>query len=680
MSFFEELKRRNVIRVGIAYVVIAWLIAQVADLALGNFEAPGWVIKTVLLVLALGLPVAVFFAWAFELTPEGIKKEKDVDRNQSITRQTRRKLDFLIIGVLILTLAYFVVSHDWQGGSGDAAAPAAEAGPKSVAVLPFVNLSSNDENAFFASGVHEDILTHLARVADLRVISRTSVLKYANNTERNLKSIAAELGVNHVVEGSVRRAGNKVRVTAQLVDATTDEHIWADNYDRDLTDVFEIQTAVAQEIVAALKANLTPQEQQAIASRPTDSIDAYDLYLKAREIDRDLYFGAEKASGMAPLLEQALAHDPNFALAHAKLASTQLVFYWTTDKSQERLEQARAAIDRAFELQPNLPEARAALAEYYYRGFRDYERGLAEIERAHDLYPNSTEILVLMAYLQRRLGRWDETIDTLQGIEQLDPGNLSAKKDIADTFVGAHRWQDAARYCERMMAQFPQEDFFKRKRAEVALALNGDVALARRYLDELSNNEDATNLIALARVYSLTGDYELALRQLERLKALADPLVHAGVWRQAFSWSSLAARVQLQKNNRDAAIEHAEAAIEMLEAFARSRDPVGPDIMAFLAQDYAIVGRVAEARQFATDVLENYPVSRDAVDSPVLRLHAARALLMIGDTDAALEVLEEITNKPYGPTGWSLAVDSEWAALHDHPRFKALMPQSNDTT
>ena len=292
MSLFAELKRRNVFRVGIAYVIVAWLLAQELELVLDSFGSPAWVMKTVLVLLAAGLPLALLFAWAFEMTPEGLKREAEVDRSQSITNSTGRRLDRAIMLVLVLAIAFLLFDRfvgpgedadsaavTASGEAGGKTIPAATEQPaqtdqrKAVAVLPFQNLSTDAENAFFASGVHEDILTYLSRISGLRVNSRTSVQQYAGS-QLNMKDIAAQLGARYIVEGSVRRAGNQVRVTAQLIDANTDEHLWAENFDRELTDIFAIQTAIAEEIVAQLQAELSPGEARMLAQQLTHNIEA----------------------------------------------------------------------------------------------------------------------------------------------------------------------------------------------------------------------------------------------------------------------------------------------------------------------------------------------------------------------------------------------------------------------
>ncbi len=350
-SFFSELKRRNVVRVGLAYAIVGWLLLEVASLMADAYNFPEWVLQAFIAFIVLGLPIAVLFAWAFELTPEGLKRTHEVPVDQSVTPSTGRKLDFVIIGVMAVALVYFVVTHDWgsEESTGERIVTSKSI-QKSIAVLPFANFSDNQENAFFASGVHEDILTMLSKVQDLRVISRTSVERYA--TERPEMSVIAEnLGVAHIVEGSVRRAGDRVRITAQLINASTDQHIWAESYDRDLTDVFAIQTEVATEIVTALQANLSPEEQAAIAVAPTRNVEAYDYFLKAREIERESEYSINKFERMEPLLDEAIRLDDQFALAYTMLAQVYGQYYWLgKDISDERLQLMKAAIDRAFTL------------------------------------------------------------------------------------------------------------------------------------------------------------------------------------------------------------------------------------------------------------------------------------------------------------------------------------------
>ncbi len=291
-GLFEELKRRNVVRVGIAYLIAAWLVLQVIDLVLENVPAPPWVMQVILLLTAVGFPFALLFAWAFELTPEGLKRERDVDRSKSITPQTGRKLDRLIIVVLVIAVGILLTDRIWlrDAGQEEPAAqvtttePSSQSSRRSIAVLPFANRSNAADDVFFVDGIHDDILTQLAKISALKVISRTSVAQY-RDTEKTMRVIGGELDVATIMEGSVQRAGNRVRINVQLIDADTDEHLWAEVYDRELTvaNIFEIQTEMATAIAGALRANLTSDEQQRLAVRPTENLEAYEAYLLGRQ-------------------------------------------------------------------------------------------------------------------------------------------------------------------------------------------------------------------------------------------------------------------------------------------------------------------------------------------------------------------------------------------------------------
>jgi TolB-like protein len=330
-NFFSELKRRNVIRVAGLYLVGAWLVVQVAGTVLPMFGAPEWLPRTIVVLLAIGFVPAVIFSWVFELTPEGLKRDEEVVPEQSIAPQTGRRMDRMIIVVLVLALGYFAFDK-FVLASRREAALVASAMPnesrsvinaKSIAVLPFENLSSDKENAYFTDGVQDEILTDLSRIADLKVISRTSVMQYKTGAQRNLREIGQQLGVAHVVEGSVQRAGNRVRVNAQLIDARNDAHLWAQTYDRDLADVFAIQSEIAKAIADQLQAKLSPNEKKAIEQPPTTDLAAFDLYSRAKSLLITASFSATSEPDRRKaieLLDEAVKRDPSFFDAYCQLA------------------------------------------------------------------------------------------------------------------------------------------------------------------------------------------------------------------------------------------------------------------------------------------------------------------------------------------------------------------------
>jgi TolB-like protein len=324
-NLLAELRRRNVYRVAIAYAVVAWLLIQIATQVFPVFEIPGWCVRLVVVLLLLGFPIAVILAWAYELTPDGIMRTEDVAPNPAIERAAGRKLNSLIIGVLLCAIA-FLVYQRFQSGRGFSAS---EAPLKSIAVLPFDNFSDEKGNAFFADGIQDDILTSLAKIHELKVISRTSVMPYRDAGKKNLREIAQALGVVHVLEGSVRSGGNRVVVNVQLIDARNDRHIWASRYDRPLADSLGLQGELAAEIAAELRATLSPEEKVRVETKPTENPDAYVLYLKARgyESNPDRLF--EDFTLAERLYGEAIQHDPAFALAHARLSATiARIYHW----------------------------------------------------------------------------------------------------------------------------------------------------------------------------------------------------------------------------------------------------------------------------------------------------------------------------------------------------------------
>src|SRR5260370_17845803 len=424
-NFFGELKRRNVYKVAIAYAVVAWVVMQIATQVFPFFEVPNWVVRLVVLLLVIGFPVALILAWAFEITPEGIKRAEDVDLNQSITRRTGRKLDFLIIAVLLLVIAVFAYQRFGPGRKALITVPSAIQ-EKSIAVLPFENRSEEKANAFFADGVQDEILTDLARIADLKVISRTSVVNYKSGIARNLREIGEQLGVAHVLEGSVQRAGNRVRVNAQLVDARTDRHLWAQTYDRELADVFAIQSEIAKAIADQLQAKLSPREENAIQRPPTSDISAFDLYARAKNILLTISSrGKADIQQAVDLLNQAVARDPSFFDAYCQLAfAHDALYFFGVDHTSARLALAEAALQAASRLRPYAGETHLARGQNLYWAYGDYDGALAELEVARQTLPNDARIFGLTGLIQRRQGHWEESTQNLERAVELDPRDI----------------------------------------------------------------------------------------------------------------------------------------------------------------------------------------------------------------------------------------------------------------
>ena len=483
MKLFEELKRRNVFKVGIAYAVTTWILLQLTDVVSEILVLPEWAPKLILLLLVVGFVPALILAWAFELTHEGLKLEKDVVRKESMTPKTGRKLDYAIIILLGLSLAYFIWESRFEQETEEyAVTSAAEAvaaeeaarivaeqapvalppkpvvprtfdaeamiGKNSIAVLPFTNRSADDNDLYFTDGVHDDLLTQLSKIDAFSVISRTSVMEYRDTT-KNLKDIARELSVANVMEGSVQRAGNRVRINVQLIDAETDEHLWAEIYDRELTtsNLFEIQSEIAQHIADAHRATLTDTEKSTLAKAPTDNLEAYDLYLQARQFALgETRIGYQTA---LELFKAAIKLDPEFALAWIGLGRAHITNYWVYGGDPSHSEQARIAIDRAKEIDATIPELYMAEGFYWYWAHLDYDRALYNLERATELMPRNEEAHMWHGWASRRNGQWEQAIQSFERALELNPRIHFNWIEYGLTQAYLHRYDKAERALEK---------------------------------------------------------------------------------------------------------------------------------------------------------------------------------------------------------------------------------------
>lgn len=506
MSLFVELKRRNVVRVGIAYAVIGWVLAQIAEFAFENFGAPDWVLKTFVVVLLLGWPLALFFAWAFEVTPEGIKREAEVDRSDSITHLTGRKLDFVIIGALVVALGYFV----WERQSPDSPAltvadsaatlsrdPAVRAPDKrSIAVLPFVNMSSDQEQEWFADGLTEELLNALARTPDLLVAARTSSFKYKGSDE-DIPTIASALGVAHVLEGSVRRSRDRLRVTAQLIRASDGFHLWSETYDRDPDDVITIQESVAIEIATALETAMDPEALEQMVSAGTSSVPAYEAYLeslayRARALETgDDQLGHKRRTA----LERAIDLDPNFASAHWELAGfwatqmsvTQIGALLTNDTPAERRANYDAAIERAIASEQDPVRRTLFRASYAFVDLR-----IGEALRLLNAYlaerPNDIEAIRFKMTSLMYLGRWNEAREVALHLAEIGAEDAATVQDTISSLVFANDLAGAAELSRLALDRYPN-NILVAYQAHRALLWNGNYDEGREVVGRLLSSE-----------------------------------------------------------------------------------------------------------------------------------------------------------------------------------------------
>jgi TolB-like protein len=459
MSLIAELKRRNVFRVGVAYAIVAWLLVEVASVLLPTFDAPDWVMKAFSSLVILGFPLALILAWAFELTPEGFKRETAVDPDESITHLMGRKLDFAIIGLLVVAVVYFAVdkfvleAETEQVEVISEQVPAAEpvARERSIAVLPFVNLSDDARNEYFSHGISEELLNALTRVTSLRVASRTSSFSFKGSNTA-IPEIAAQLNVSHILEGSVRKAGNKVRITAQLIDVESDSHLWSDTYDRELDDIFSIQKEIATNIVAALTQTLNVGEIIARSmTPPTTNMVAYETYLQGRYLLA--LRGGENLEDAARLFEQAVEIDNSFAAAYAALGKTYalLPVYRLASDSTLFTERSEAAIDKSLQLDPDQTEALIARG-YNATLYRwEWDEARAAFEHALRVNPNDAEVHNLYGDYFRVIGDFANAEKFERRAMELDLLAEVHARDLASLMMWMGRYDEALVYAQRAL-------------------------------------------------------------------------------------------------------------------------------------------------------------------------------------------------------------------------------------
>jgi len=530
MSFIKELKQRNVFRVGIAYAIVAWLLLQLADIVLDNIDAPVWVFQTILLLLVIGFPLALVFAWAFELTPEGLKKEKDVDRSASVTPVTGRKLDFFIIAALALALVFVVIEYVLP--------PTADVSEnlRSIAVLPFDNRSAEEEDAaFLADGVHDELLTRLSKIHDLQVISRTSVMQYRDNTTRNMRQIGTELGVGSIVEGGVQRAGDTVRINVQLIDAQTDEHLWAETYEEALsaTNLFEIQTKISTAIANALRATLSPDEQQRIAKIPTENMEALEAYFVGKQ------FAAQRSPealvNAIRNFKRAIELDSDFAGAYARLAEARgqlATISQLVDVTQERAE-AAAAAQKAMDIDPDLPDALAVLGSRELRFNFDWQSAEQLFSRALLIEPANNIALHWYSHLRTGQGKHQEALEMAKRVVAADPFSPQMQNHLFVTYAAARQWDEAFSLGEELLRQDGNHNLMQliwlgqlqARRAEDA------AAMLKTWAEATDRSVEAAQELGSAFIhYQQTGETVVLPHDLlERLRLQDESRVYAAV-------------------------------------------------------------------------------------------------------------------------------------------------------
>jgi TolB-like protein/Tfp pilus assembly protein PilF len=681
-KFFAELKRRNVYKVAIAYAIVAWLLLQAASILFPTFEAPPWTMKVFVAVIALGFPIALILAWAFELTPEGIKRAEDVDVSKSLTRKSGRKLDFFIIAVLLLVIGALL----FQRLRPNVSPVVSSSLEKSIAVLPFDNLSEEKANAYFADGIQDEILTKLAGIGDLKVISRKSTAKYKSKPE-DLKTVARELGVATVLEGSVQKAGDRVRVNVQLLDARVDTHLWAKSYDRDLKDVFAVESEVAQEIADTLRAKLSPSQSNALATAPTRDTEAYDLFLKGEyeEHQAESVLNAEAFDRAEMFYRQALARDPNFALAYARLAYSELYRHWLiSNMTSAELAEVKSNIDRALAIAPDSPDAHLALALFYYWGYRNYDAGLRELDRALELQPSSSNSRNYRAAIYRRRGEWQRALAEYDRAVELDPRDPLNPNDIGGTYLTLRRWSDAEHEFTRALALDPHYASAAFELALTYINSTGDIRRARQASEgvpaesKISFSPSAWGIIAVMvneRVYLDIFEKHFA----DALKAWDTPPSNTPEARLR----QLEARVGIQLLAGHAAV--AESECEQTRALLEARLAERPEdriSLTALAWAYVCLGRNADALRVARQAADSLPIEKDALAGPNFLAGLAEIEARTGQPMEAVKILRQLITVPAGSfvSIARLKIDPVWDSIRTDPGFQKLISEPEPAT
>ena len=614
-----------------------------------------------------GVRIGVTSLYSDEVgNPQLPKKLQALKKHRSHVRWAEAAIALLVVAAIVAGYA-FLLRRPTHSTSAIV--------EKSIAVLPFANLSDDKQNAFFTDGVQDEILTDLARVADLKVISRTSVMQYKDTASRNLREIGEKLGVAHLLEGSVQRVANKVRVNAQLIDARNDAHLWAQTYDRDLADVFAIQSEIAEAIAQQLQAHLSSREKAQINSTPTTDLVAYDLFLRARQM-ADLANNPDAKGGLLQaitLLEEAVRRDPKFVRAHCLMCEIHLELYWEGfDHTDARRELARVALQNAESLQPDSGEVYMQKGLYAYHGFRDYDRALSEFELARRLLPNEARLYEHLGAVDRRTARWKEAEEVFRRAVELDPNNFSVLEETGFTFQGLRRYREAEPLLKRALAISPNDPFARGGLGWNAFCEKADVAAWRKELDPVaSKGAEAARGVAFLSLLCAWAERDRA--GAEKAVALVPPEGVANTIDETpipREWC--VGRTARIFGNTEVAQASLGAARTVFKRTTRDQ-PDYAQAWAYLGLTDAMLGRRDDAIREGKRACELLPYSKDSWVGPQLMNNLAMIYAWVGDKESALKQLEISVNIPTGITYGGLKLNPDWDPLRGDPRFESIV-------
>jgi TolB-like protein/Flp pilus assembly protein TadD len=657
-GFFEEVKRRKVYRVAAAYIIAAGGIIQLASATFPAWELPNWSLRLVILLLLVGFPIALILAWAFDITAQGIQTTPEI----TVPRNPRRRNIIMLIatGVVISAATGFFLLPRVAAHKVD----------KSIAVLPFENLSDDKENAYFADGVQDDVLTNLSKISDLRVISRTSVMQYRGRPT-NLREIGKALGVSNILEGSVRRSGNKVRVNVQLIDANTDEHIWANDYDGDVTDVFALQSGLAHEIANALQAKLSPAEKSQMTRKPTENGEAYLAFVQAHDLSC-AWEDPAKLKQSEQLYQRAVDLDPNFALAFARYSQLESWMLRTHEGTSEHRARARSLAERALQLQPELPEAHLALGFSYYYGDNNYDAALREFEIAQRGLPNESEVYLAIGAIQRRQGKWAESTANLEKSASLNPKDTWPLQNLAFNYAMQRNFDAANKTIDRALELTPNGIGLWDVKVKLALAEKTDVSVFEQTLEKIKSLPMSSE--ERLQIVSAQADLLLFQRKYQQVLQLAESVADDSL---ATIPASLAGKYfaigVAKKGLRDDAAARLAflKAKDILEQQAKQK-PDDADLHVQLGKLLAWLGETDAAVAEAQRAINLRPESKDAFEGPRITEQVAQIYTILGDNARAIELLDGLLSRATGVTLQSLEINPAWDSLRNDPGFQAL--------
>ncbi len=658
-GFFEELQRRKVYRVAAAYVVAAGFLIQMASAAFPAWELPNWTLRLVIVLLLIGFPIAVILAWAYDITPQGIQGTPPG------THRRRNLILLIALAVIISASAgFFLLPRAiWQKID------------KSVAVLPFQNLSNDPANAYFGDGIQEEILTRLTKIGDLKVISRTSTQGYQSDPS-NLAEIAKQLGVANILEGSVQKAGNQVRVNVHLVNVQTGSQLWAETYDRKLSDIFSVESEIAKGIAESLQAKLTGREEQALAAEPTNNPQAYDAYLRGLAFEARSNYSSDALFKAIEYYDLAVRLDPNFALAWARLSGVHALLYSNRgDTSAARRDAAKEALENAQRLQPNSPETLLFTGYYQYWVLHDYGLAKATFERVSKKLPGNSEVLYALAAIARSEGHWDESVAYWERGLALNPRNTALLTEVAFTYAAIRQFPKAEKLYDRALNILPNELSLMALKASIYQA-EGNLQESAKLLAQVNGetNSDVAIRIKLAQwrlERNLTEATRWVQARQDRLrlvsgidkgsKQLGNALVH---------------RVAGDTTQAKAFAEQARNTLEPL----RKEQPDNAFVAAALAVAYAMLDEKESALNEAQRAITLSPSNKDRLSGPAFEENLALVEMITGENTRAIATLSRLLQMPYG--GWLysptpitsalLRLDPIWDPLRSDPAFQKL--------